>query len=230
MGDIVAIVPARGGSTRIPKKNLKEVDGDPLVGIAATHGREASHIDRTIVNSDDPDIRAVGEKYDTEVMDRPERYTQDNSVQEVDRLLQWCVEELESEGIDVDVIVLLYPTAPLRTIETVDEAVGMVVDGKYDSVLSLVESHDYLWEVGEESVEPTNYDPTKRGPTQKEEWNQWIENLAVYAVKRDVLMETGYRLGGKTGHVEMPEWRSVDIDTPTELHIARLLAENPPPE
>lgn len=228
MDDVVAIIPARGGSQRIPQKNIKEIGGDPLVGIAARHGTESERIDRTIVNSDDPEIRAAAEEYGAEVMDRPDRFTQDNSVQEVDRLLQWCIEELESRGDSVGVVVLLYPTAPLRTVETIDEAVGLVTDDEYDSVLSLHEDTSYLWEVADGEAEPTNYDPSKRGPTQNEAWNQWVENLAVYATDRDVFMETGYRLGGKTGYVEMPEWRSVDIDTPTELHIARLLAANPP--
>lgn len=228
MAEVVSITPARGGSQRIPGKNLKEVGGHPLVGIAAKHGLEAQSIDRTIVNSDDAEIRSVAEEYGAETMNRPERFTQDDSVQEVDRLLQWCVEELEAKGDSVDVVVLLYPTSPFRTVETIDEAVQMVTDGDYDSVLSLHEDHSYLWEVTGRSVEPTNYVPEKRGPTQKEDWNQWVENLAVYAMTRDLLMETGCRLGGKIGHVEMSEWRSVDIDTPTNLHIARLLAAHPP--
>ncbi|AJF24775.1 hypothetical protein SG26_03135 [Haloarcula sp. CBA1115] len=228
MTNVTAIIPARGGSQGIPLKNIKEINDDPLVGIAARHGLEADNINRTVVNSDHPEIRAAGEEYGADIMDRPERFTQDDSVQEVDRLLQWCVEELEAEGPEIDVVVLLYPTAPLRTVETVEETVSRVVDDGHDSALTLYEDDSYLWERGGETVSPTNYDPKKRGPRQKEDWNQWVENKAVYAMDRDLLMETGCRIGGSIGYVEMPEWRSVDVDAPRDLELARLLTENPP--
>ena len=230
MANVVAIVPARGGSQGIPLKNLKEINGQPLVSITAKHGLDADQIDQTIVNSDHPEIRAAGKEAGVTVMDRPERFTQDDSVQEVDRLLQWCVEQLEAEGTTVDIIVLLYPTAPLRTVETVNETVSMVAEGPYDSALSLYEDASYLWSRDGDTVEPTNYDPTKRGPRQKEDWNQWVENKAVYAMDRDLLMETGCRLGGKVGCVEMPEWRSIDIDQRSDLELARYLWNNPPDE
>jgi CMP-N,N'-diacetyllegionaminic acid synthase len=227
MTNVVAIIPARGGSQGIPLKNLKEIDGDPLVGIAANHATEAEKIDRTIVNSDHEDIRAAGRDYGAEVMDRPDRFAHDDTVQEVDRLLQWCIEQIEADGGEVDVLVLLYPTAPLRTVPTIDEAVELVVDGEYDSALSLYEDDSYLWERHEDdSVSPTNYDPAKRGPRQKEDWNQWVENKAVYAVERDVLMETGCRIGDNVGYVEMPAWRSIDVDRPHDLELARVLYTN----
>ena len=228
MTQVTAIVPARGRSQGIPLKNLKEINGDSLVGIAARHGIEAGNINQTVVNSDHPEIRAAGEEYGAEVMDRPDRFTQDDSVQEVDRLLRWCVEQLEADGPNIDVVVLLYPTAPLRTVETVEETVSRVADDEHDSALTLYEDDSYLWERDDETVSPTNYDPKKRGPRQKEDWNQWVENKAVYAMNRDLLMEAGCRLGGSTGYVEMPEWRSVDVDAPRDLELARLLSKNPP--
>ena len=228
MANVVAIIPARGGSQGIPLKNLKEIDGQPLVSIAVKHGIQTNAIDHTIVNSDHPDIREAGKQAGAEVMDRPERFTQDNSTQEVDRLLQWCIKELENDGRNVDVVVLLYPTAPLRTVETIENAVSMVTDDAYNSVLSLYEDASYLWKRENETVKPTNYDPAKRGPRQKEDWNQWVENKAVYVMERDLLMETDCRLGGKTGYVKMPEWRSIDIDRPHDLEMARFLWNNPP--
>jgi N-acylneuraminate cytidylyltransferase len=228
MSNVFAIVPARGGSQGIPLKNLKEIDGEPLVSIAAGHGLDAENVDHTVVNSDHADIRAAGTEVGAEVMDRPERFTQDDSVQEVDRLLRWCIKELEEAGRDIDVVVLLYPTAPLRTISTVETAVRMVAKEEYDSVLSLYEDDSYLWAPEGDTVEPTNYDPAERGPRQKEDWNQWVENKAVYVMDRDLLVETGCRLGGKVGYVEMPEWRSIDVDTPSDLEIARLLWTDPP--
>ena len=229
MTDVTAIIPARGGSERVPRKNLQEIEGESLVSIAVRQARATPSIDHVVVNSDDPTIRDVGEQSGAAVMGRPDEFTHDTTTQEVDRLLQWSVEDLEAQGHEISVLVLLYPTVPLRTVATIEEAVTLVADGVYDSVLSVHEDHSYLWEVTDGIATPTNYDPRRRGPTQQEAWNQWVENLAVYAVDRDLFMQTGCRVCGTVGTVEMPRWRSVDIDTPVDLHLARLLAADPPP-
>lgn len=221
--NVVAIIPARGGSKGIPRKNLHELAGKPLVAHAIEQAIACPSITRTIVNSEDAEIRAVAEAHGAEVMDRPEQFHHDNTVQEVDRLLQWCVGELESRGETVDVVVLLYATSPLREVRTIDEAVRLVTDGGYDSALSLYEDTRYLWKKSGDVVEPINYDPAKRGPRQKEHWNQWAENKAVYVMKRDLLMNTGCRLGGRIGHVEMPGWQSIDVDKPEDLELCRKL-------
>lgn len=226
MTSVYAIVPARGGSKGVPRKNLEEIDGDPLVGIAANHGMAAETIDRTVVNSEDEEIREAAAKYGVDVMDRPDRFATDDAP--VDHLLMWFIEEMEAKGNDIDILVLLYPTAPLRTVETIDETVKKVRDGPYDSALTLYEDHSYLWACDGETAQPKNYDPDQRGPRQTEEWNQWVENKAVYVMETDHLMETGCRIGDYVGYVEMPQWRSIDIDTPTELEMARFFSRNPP--
>lgn len=223
--NVYAIIPARGGSQGIPGKNLKQIDGEPLVGIAARQAIQADKIDHAVVNSDDPDIRAAVDDYDVQVMDRPEKYAQGDMMMGVDKFLNWQVSELEEQDHDIDIVVLLYPTGPLRPVEKIDETVRRVSDQGFDSALTLYEDDRYLWKTVEDTAEPTNYDPASRGPRQLEDWNQWVENKAVYVMSRDLLVETGCRLGGDIGYVEMSELRSVDIDTPTHLTLARQIAE-----
>lgn len=223
--NVYAIVPARGGSEGIPGKNLKKIDGEPLVSIAASQAVQAEEIDHVVVNSDDPDIRAAVEEYDVQIMDRPEQYAQGDMMMGVDKFLNWQVAELEDRDHEIDVVVLLYPTGPLRPIAKIDETVRKVTNSGYDSALTLYEDDRYLWETDAETAEPTNYDPSKRGPRQLEDWNQWAENKAVYAMRRDLLVETGCRLGGKIGYVEMTKLRSVDIDAPDDLELARCIAQ-----
>ncbi len=223
--NIYAIIPARGGSQGIPGKNLKQIEGEPLVGIAARQAVQAEEIDHAVVNSDDPDIRAAVEDYDVQVMDRPEKYAQGDMMMGVDKFLNWQVSELEDQGHDIDIVVLLYPTGPLRPIKKIDETVRMVAEQGFDSALTLYEDDRYLWEADENTAEPTNYEPANRGPRQLEDWNQWVENKAVYVMTRDLLIETGCRLGGDIGYVEMSELRSVDVDTPTDLTLARQIAQ-----
>jgi N-acylneuraminate cytidylyltransferase len=222
---VVAIIPARGGSTGIPRKNLAIVAGKPLVVHAIEQALAARTIDRVIVNSEDEEIRAVAAAAGAEVMDRPDEFAHDTTVQEVDRLLRWCVLDLERRSQAVGLVVLLYPTSPLRRVGTIDEAVRLVRDGDFDSVLSLVEDTTYLWRREGDLVRPTNYDPRTRGPRQKEEWNQWAENKAVYVMGRDLLVDTGCRIGGRVGFVAMSKLESVDVDAPEDLELVRALME-----
>jgi len=223
--NVYAIIPARGGSEGIPGKNLKEIEGEPLVGIAASQAIQATEIDHAVVNSDDPDIRSVAEGYDVQVMNRPEKYAQGDMMMGVDKFLNWQVSELEDRGHKINVIVLLYPTGPLRPIDAIDETVKRVTEEGYDSALTLYEDDRYLWKHEGDTVTPTNYEPCERGPRQLEDWNQWVENKAVYAMTRDLLIETGCRLGGDIGYVEMSNLRSVDVDEPDDLTLARLIAD-----
>jgi N-acylneuraminate cytidylyltransferase len=133
------------------------------------------------------------------------------------------VREIEANGAQVDIVVLLYPTAPLRRVDTITEAVRKVIEDGYDSVLSLYEDCTYLWRLEDDTAVPINYDPKTRGPRQKENWNQYAENKAVYAMKRNLLLETGCRLGGLIGYVMMSAFESIDVDKPEDLELCRIM-------
>ncbi len=234
----LGIIPARGGSTGILRKNLRLLDGQPLLAHTVEAARRAVTLDRVLVNTEDEEIAALAQSLGVPVQDRPEEFWHDNTFQEVDRLLQWAVTDYERRSGHVDVVVLLYPTSPLRPSTAIDATVRLVTEGGCDSALTLVESRQYLWrrdgsgpsgtdpdqeglELGE--VTPTNYDPARRGPNQLEGWNQWIENKAVYAMRRDLLIETGCRLGGSMGGVRMSKLESIDVDTPEDLALAEAV-------
>ncbi len=221
---VLGISPARGGSKCIPRKNIIDLGGIPLIAHTIAQAHKSRRLTHYVVNSDDAEIRSVAESYGAETIDRPEAYSHDQILQEVDLLLRWTVEKYEERhNINVDIIVLLYPTAPLRDVESIDRAIGMVLEDGYDSCLSLYSDMRYLWKVNDDNtVEPTNYDPNKRMPRQKENWNQWAENKAVYVMRRDVLFKDG-RIGDKCGFVEMDKWRSIDIDGYDDLYLARAL-------
>ena len=221
---VLAITPARGGSKGIPRKNINIVAGKPLLQYTIEAAQACTSIDRYIVNSEDEEIRSLAKQLGAETQDRPQEFWHDNTFQEVDRLLRWIVAEIEAAGNNVEVVVLLYATSPLRTAKVIDDCIQKVLTGGYDSALTLSEDRSYLWELlDKEEVLPTNYDPKERGPNQIEGWNQWRENKAVYAVRRDLLMDGGCRLGGRIGHVQMTKLDSIDIDTPEDLLLAEKL-------
>lgn len=221
----LAITPARGGSKGVPRKNIKPMAGKPLLQHTVEAARACPLITRHVVNTEDEEIRAVAESLGVEVQGRPEDFWHDNTFQEVDRLLQWAVADFESREGRVDIVVLLYPTAPLRPTQAITDCIDLVLNRGYDSALTLCEDRSYIWKRLDKgaTVEPVNYDPKKRGPNQLEGWNQWVENKAVYAMKRDLLVETGCRLGGRIGFVEMSKLESIDIDTPDDFALAEQI-------
>lgn len=227
--NVFAITPARGGSRGVPRKNIKMLAGKPLLQHTVEAAQACPLITRYIVNTEDEEIREVAKSLGVETQNRPEDFWHDNTFQEVDRLLCWAVKDLEAKGAEIDVVVLLYPTAPLRRTEHITACIDLIVNQGFDSALTLKEDRSYIWErINKDSTEvrPVNYDPKKRGPNQLEGWNQWVENKAVYAVKRDLLIETGCRLGGKIGFVEMSKLESIDIDTPDDFALAESILKN----
>ena len=223
--EVLCITPARGGSQGVPRKNIKPMAGKPLLQYTVEAASACPLITRHVVNTEDAEIRAVAESLGVEVQGRPEDFWRDNTFQEVDRLLQWAVADFESREGRVDIVVLLYPTAPLRPTQAITDCIDLVLNQGYDSALTLREDRSYIWKRLDKgaTVEPVNYDPKKRGPNQLEGWNQWVENKAVYAMKRDFLMDTGCRLGGRVGFVEMSKLESIDIDTPDDFALAEQI-------
>jgi CMP-N,N'-diacetyllegionaminic acid synthase len=223
---VLGITPARGGSKGIPRKNIIDLNGIPLIAHTIRQAKESKALTHYIVNSEDEEIRNVAASFGAETMTRPSELSHDSTLQEVDRLLVWTVNKFEAENQDlkVDIVVLLYPTAPLRDVVSIDKAIGLVRDNGYDSALSVYYDTRYLWSVDGKNkvIRPTNYDPNNRMPRQKESWNQWAENKAIYVMQKDVLFSNG-RIGKKCGFVEMEKWRSIDIDEHVDLKMARSL-------
>lgn len=202
---------------------MQRINGQSLVSITIGHAKQCPEVDHVLVSTEDSEIQREALRNGAETHGRIDAFIHDNSIQEVDRLLRWTVLQLEASGARIDIILLLYPTAPLRDVTAVSRAARMVRDDGFDSVLSLTESFDYLWRIQNDTAKPVNYDPKTRGPRQKEAWNQWVENKAVYAMRRDLLVETGCRLGGHIGYVTMSRLQSIDVDTPEDLILCRAL-------
>ena len=224
MTEVLAIIPAMADN-ELSNRNLREIKGCSLVEIAIRQATNSKLITEVVLNSDSESVLTEAEGYDVTTYDRPDRFAQKDRFMEMDRLLMWQVEQLRADDHDIDVVVLLYPTSPLRTIETIDKTIKKVVDEDYDSALTLYDDTRYLWKKEGKEVNPVNYDPQKRAPSQLEDWNQWVENKAVYAVEESILLQKGSRLGNKIGSVEMPQYRSFDIQTEVDFELVRFIAE-----
>ena len=222
--NILLIIPARGGSKGLKRKNLRLLSGIPLIGHTINAAKNSNYSDHVVVTTEDQEIADYCREF-VSVQLRPDEMATDKA--KVDPLLQYTIERYEEEnGLNIDVAVLLYPTAPLRISEDVNRALETYINGGYDSLLSLYEDDRYLWSIDDKKAWPINYDPMNRKPRQEEGWNQYAENKAVYVMNRDLIMNTGCRLGERIGYITMPAIRSIDIDSAKDLFLAELILEH----
>lgn len=218
--NVVALIPARGGSKGIPRKNVVPFLGRPLITYTIEQSLAAEHVDGTVVSTDDDEIATVSESVGADVIERPAELARDESPTE-DAMLH-SVEVLEARGREPDVVVLLQCTSPLRGENDIDGAVELVVDGRYDSALSVCEDHSFYWRnEGGEGV-PVNYDPRDRKRRQDME-TQYRENGSIYVTEIDLLRQTACRLGGDVGLYVMPKPFGHEIDTPEDLRVVESI-------
>jgi len=137
---ILAIIPARGGSKGIPKKNIVNINGKPLIQYTIEVAKESKLIDRVIVSTDDDEIAEISEKLGAEVpFIRPAELAKDGTptFPVIKHALKWLK---ENEKYKPELIVLLEPTFPLRTVEKVDEAIKVISsDEEADSLRGVCE-------------------------------------------------------------------------------------------
>jgi len=222
MGINLGIIPARGESKGIPKKNIRKLAGKPLIAYSIESARE-SNLDRVIVSTDDKEIATLSQDYDCEVVIRPKELATDTSPTE-DALIH-AVQVMEEEGVEIDTVVLLQPTSVLRTNEDINNALDKFKKEKADSLLSVFRSHYFIWKQREngKGAEPINYDPHSR--PMRQQMNQYVENGAIYITKKDNLITEKSRLGGKIALYEMEQERSLEIDTEEDWWMAETLFE-----
>jgi N-acylneuraminate cytidylyltransferase len=217
---IIAIIPARGGSKGIPRKNIRLLDGKPLITYSIEAALKSKYIDRVVVSTEDKEIAEVSKKYGAEIIERPKELATDTAPTEpaLEHVIEWLKEH---EDYKVDIVVLLQPTSPLRNSKHVDEALDIFLNGDYDSLLSVCPSHAFIWKIIENSY-PINYD-FKNRPRRQDKEPEYRENGAIYITKYKILTGNHNRLGGKIGLYVMPEEYSTEIDTEFDFWLCEKI-------
>lgn len=204
---IVSIIPARGGSKGIPRKNILLVNRKPLIAYSIEASRGSKYIQETYVSTDDEEIAQISTKYNADVVNRPKKFATDTASSE-SVLLHFA------KVVDFDILVFLQCTSPLTLSKDIDGATELLLSGKYDSVLSVTENSGgflcggFLWN---EKGESLNYDFRNRKRRQ-EIGTTYRENGAIYVMSKDGLLKNKNRLFGNIGMYVMPRLRSFEID------------------
>jgi len=137
--NIIAIIPARGGSKGVPRKNIRVICGKPLIAFTIEVALSSKLIDRVVVSTEDEEIAEVSNRYGAEVIKRPEELARDDSP--TIGAIMHVINRLEEKGEYFDIVVLLEPTSPLRKEDDLDNAIGLFIVNidKADSLVSLGE-------------------------------------------------------------------------------------------
>ena len=214
IGNTIAFIPIRGGSKSIPLKNIKLINGRPLVYWVLDAATGCSGIDRVVVATDSEQIREVVKRYLSDkvtVIERSAEVSTDTASTESAMLEFAC-------NYDFDNIVLIQATSPLLKSEDLTEGLTKFNQQQFDSILSVVRQKRFLWEEFGETAKAINYDPLMR-PRRQEFEGFLVENGAFYITSRSRLMSTKCRISGNIGTVEMPEETYFEIDEPSDWLI-----------
>lgn len=219
---VIAVVPARGGSVGIPRKNLARVGGFPLVARAVRACRRSARIDRVVVSTDDAEIAEVARAHGAEVVERPEALS--TSVATSESAVLHALDRL-AEGGDPDpaVCLLVQCTSPFIHPVDLDGVVSEVVDGRADCAFTAAAHHGFLWREGDSGFEGVNHDAAARARRQ-DLAPEYLETGAAYAMRVDGFRQHGHRFFGRVGIHVVPARRAVEVDEPDDLAAARALA------
>ena len=217
----IAIIPARGSSKSIPKKNIIDLAGRPLIAYTILSAEKCGIFDRVVVSTDDKKIEHIALKYGAEVIKRPKKLAKDKTHTEPVMLhvLEWLKKK---ESYKPDVIFLLQPTSPLRNKNDIKKAFKTFIKKKSDSLLSVIRNTSLIWKRERGTFKPINFDYRYR-PRRQDMKDQFRANGAIFITRYDVFMKFKNRLGGKIGYYVMNEDRSVEIDEPLDLLVAEQI-------
>ncbi|MFK0403470.1 cytidylyltransferase domain-containing protein [Microbacterium sp. NPDC090225] len=228
-GLTVAIIPARGGSKGVPRKNLRTVGGVPLVVRAIRAARDAAGIDLVVVSTDDDEIAAVSAEAGARVVRRPAEISGDTASSE--SAILHAVDEIES-GIEarrekVGVIAFVQATSPFIPSEALAGAVAEVRAGRGDSVFSAHETYGFLWrrEGDGDGAQATaiNHEAAHR-PRRQDREPHYLETGAFYVFRAAAFRRSRHRFFGRIRIAEVPEWTAIEIDDEQQLRLADALA------
>jgi len=227
----MALVPARGGSKGIPRKNLSPLAGKPLIAWSIEEALASVGVERVVVTTDDREIAEVSRHYGAHTpFLRPAELAQDDTptIDAVLHAVEWLEEH---EGYTPDYVLLLQVTSPMRIADDIDEVVSLAADKKADTVVSLTLTHSHpywMMSLDEEQRLSTfmGFEFRELATTYGFRQNlpsAYSLNGALYLVRRTALLENRSLYGESCFGYVMPEERSMDIDKPLDLAIAEVV-------
>jgi len=203
---ICAIIPARSGSKGIPQKNIIDFAGKPLMAWTIEQAKSSKLISEVYVTSDSKEFLNIASSYGAKPILRPKNISDDKATSE-----SALLHALEVIGDEPDLVVFLQTTSPLRKPDDIDNAINKLIKDEADSLLSLTESQEFMWEEKGNEFSPLTYDINNR-VDHRSLRRLYYENGSIYVFKPNVFKMHNNRLCGKQSVYLMESWQRADID------------------
>lgn len=223
---VLGVIPARGGSKGIPRKNIRPVAGRPLIAYTIEAARKARSLSRVIVSTDDPEIAEVGRAWGAEVpFLRPAELAGDDTPgpETAIHAVEWL---RGHEGRAPEYVMTLNPTSPLREAQDIDAAVAIARRHDADGVVAVceVKHHPYWTRAITPDGRLTTAVPTDRPYESRQELPpMYALTGAIFLVKTAVLLAVRNYYTDRTYAYVMPPERALDVDTPWDLRVLEAL-------
>ena len=221
----VAFIPVRGGSKSIPLKNIKLLNGKPLVYWTVAAACDCDYIDRVYVATDSDEIKKAVSVFAREDKERFKKVyvigRSDESASDTASTESAMLEFAKTH--EFDSIVLIQATSPMLTGADLDNGFTVYEGNDTDSVLSVVPQKRFMWQIDDEGIAaPSNYDVYNR-PRRQEFEEYYVENGAFYITSRKLLLESKNRVSGKIRVALMSEESYYEIDEPEDFAVVEAL-------
>lgn len=213
---ILVIIPARGGSKGIPKKNLRLLCGNPLISYVIKVARNSKYVDDVIISTDDENIKFVSEKFGAETLMRTAELSNDD-VPLDPVIYDALIRKEKKESITYDIVITIQPTSPLLKSATLDKAIEKFSDEKIDSVISVVDDRHLSWGFNEKKG--VYYPLYEKRLNRQYLPKKFRETGSILATKHDCITENS-RLGKNIDLIEVSAEESTDIDNYSDWWLA----------
>ncbi len=219
---VLGITLARGGSKSVPRKNIRPINGIPMIAYTIIEASRSRFLNRYVVSTDDEEIRQIALSYGAEVpFLRPSSIASDtaSSVSALQHAVQWVESE---EGLSYDLIIELMCTNPLKTVEDIDGCIDKLIKTGADSVIAVHRLEDHHPARIKKIIDDRIYDfcmpETPESRRQDLHPEAYIRSGSIYALKRDYLMNKGRRYGSLDSRPYiLPSERVVNVDTENDF-------------
>lgn len=221
----LAVIPARGGSKRLPRKNIKPLAGKPLIAWTLEAAKHSHYLDEVIVSTEDQEIARVTKAFSASVLDRPTELATDEAT--TFSVLQHAIEHYRTAGQVFDYIVLLQPTSPLRQSEDIDGAIELLLSRLASGVVTVTEAEHHP--LRSNKLPPDRLMDSFLRPEAKD---KTIQEMPIYyrlngavhiAAIEPFLTHRTFFLPSDVFAYVMPAERSSDIDTELDFALAEFL-------
>ena len=216
---VIVVIPARGGSKGVPKKNIKSFLGKPLVQHSIDYAKQSRYVKEIIVTTDDKKIKNLSKELNVSVIDRPESLSGDKATTES------AIEHvIKSKNIQDDsIIVLLQPTSPIRPKKSLDKILEKFSNENFDSMLTLSPIHPLTWKINDKPECMYDYLNRPRRQDFLDKDLIYDENGSVYVFKVKIFNKSINRLGGNIGFYIFDEEYGKQIDTPLDFKVLEAI-------